>query len=288
MSNIPELQALEAEGITTLVVPQPNPEQYAFNRDESQVPLFADRELRRALSLSVDRQTIIDQLLYGLAEIAVNPWDQSPWQNENLEPVSYDPEQANQILDELGWAPGDDGIRVKDGQRLSFKHGVTSGNQLRENVQLLIQDNFKQVGAEMVIENNRSDTVFGSWAAGGILARGTYEMHGFSYPLTTVDPDISNRFACDERASEESPTGAQRYRYCNPEIDELFAQQAQELDPAKRKEILDQIQEILHDEYNQIFLYDSNHAWGLLTRVKNFKITPFAGFQFNPHEWDVE
>jgi ABC-type transport system substrate-binding protein len=155
-------------------------------------------------------------------------------------------------------------------------------------VQLLVQDNFKQVGAEMIIENNRSDTVFGSWAAGGILARGTYEMHGFSYPLTTPDPDISNRFACDERASDESPTGAQRYRYCNPEIDELFAQQALELDPAKRKEILDQIQEILHDEYSQIFLYDSNHAWGLLTRVKNFKITPFAGFQFNPHEWDVE
>jgi peptide/nickel transport system substrate-binding protein len=288
LSNIPELEQLEAEGITTLVVPQPNPEQYAFNRDESQVPLFADRELRRALSLAVDRQTIIDQLLYGLAEIAVNPWDQSPWQNEQLEPVAYDPEQAKQILDELGWAPGDDGIRVKDGQRLSFTNGVTSGNQLRENVQLLVQDNFKQVGAEMVIENNRSDTVFGSWAAGGILARGEYETHGFSYPLTTTDPDISNRFACAERASEESPTGAQRYRYCNPEIDELFAQQALELDPAKRKAILDQIQEILHDEYNQIFLYDSNHSWGLLTRVKNFKITPFAGFQFNPHEWDVE
>ena len=288
LSNIPELQQMESQGITTLVVPQPNPEQYAMNRDESQVPLFADRELRRALSLAVDRQTIIDKLLYGLADIAINPWDQSPWQNENLQPVPYDPEQAKQILDEAGWAPGDDGIRVKDGERLSFTHGVTSGNQLRENVQLLVQDNFKQIGAEMVIQNNRSDTVFGSWAAGGVLARGDYQMHGFSYPLTNPDPDISNRFACDERPTEESPTGAQRYRYCNPEIDELFAQQAQELDPTKRQAIMDQIQEILHDEYSQIFLYDSNHSWGLLTRVKNFKITPFAGFQFNPHEWDVE
>ena len=288
LSNIPELQQMESQGITTLVVPQPNPEQYAMNRDESQVPLFADREVRRALSLAVDRQTIIDKLLYGLADIAINPWDQSPWQNENLQPVPYDPEQAKQILDEAGWAPGDDGIRVKDGERLSFTCGVTSGNQLRENVQLLVQDNFKQIGAEMVIQNNRSDTVFGSWAAGGILARGDYQMHGFSYPLTNPDPDISNRFACDERATEESPTGAQRYRYCNPEIDELFAQQAQELDSTKRKAIIDQIQEILHDEHSQIFLYDSNHSWGLLTRVKNFTITPFTGFQFNPHEWDVE
>ena len=188
LSNIPELQELESQGITTLVVPQPNPEQYALNRDESQAPLFADLNLRKALSLAVDRQTIVEQQLFGLAEIAINPWDQSPWQNEALEPVSYDPEQAMQILDEAGWAPGEDGIRVKDGERLSFTHGVTSGNQLRENVQLLVQDNFKQIGAEMVIANNRSDTVFGSWAAGGILARGDYEMHGFSYPLTHPDP----------------------------------------------------------------------------------------------------
>jgi peptide/nickel transport system substrate-binding protein len=288
LSNIPELQQMESQGITTLVVPQPNPEQYAMNRDESQVPLFADQDVRQALSLAVDRQTIIDKLLYGLADVSINPWDQSPWQNENLKPVQYDPDQAKQILDKAGWAPGDDGIRVKDGNRLSFTCGVTSGNQLRENVQLLVQDNFKQIGAEMVIKNNRSDTVFGSWAAGGILARGDYQMHGFSYPLTNPDPDISNRFACDERASDESPTGAQRYRYCNPAIDKLFAQQAQELDPAKRKAIMDQIQEILHGEYSQIFLYDSNHSWGLLTRVKNFTITPFMGFEFNPHEWDVE
>ena len=202
--------------------------------------------------------------------------------------MPYDPDQAKQILDEAGWAPGDDGIRVKDGNRLSFTCGVTSGNQLRENVQLLVQDNFKQIGAEMVIKNNRSDTVFGSWAAGGILARGDYQMHGFSYPLTNPDPDISNRFACDERASDESPTGAQRYRYCNPAIDKLFAQQAQELDPAKRKAIMDQYQEILHGEYSHNFLNDSNHSWGPLTRVKNFTITPFMGFEFNPHEWDVE
>jgi peptide/nickel transport system substrate-binding protein len=288
LSNIPELQQMEADGITTLVVPQPNPEQYAFNRDESQVPLFADKELRRALSLSVDRQTIIDRQLFGLAQMAINPWDQSPWQNKQLQPVAFDPEEAKSILDELGWVPGDDGIRVKDGERLSFTHGTTSGNQLRENVQLLVQDNFKQVGAEMVIDNKPSDTVFGSWASGGVLARGDYQMFGFSYPLVNTDPDISNRFACDERASDESPTGAQRYRYCNPAIDELFAQQARELDPAKRQAILDEIQQTLYDEYSQIFLYDSSHSWGLLSRVKNFKITPFAGFQFNPHEWDVE
>ncbi|HYU19103.1 MAG TPA: peptide ABC transporter substrate-binding protein [Chloroflexota bacterium] len=288
LSNVPELKQLDSQGITTLVVPAPNPEQYAMNRDEKQAPLFADKELRQALSLAVDRKTIIDKLLFGLAEIGINPWDQSPWQNKNVKPVPYDPNESKKVLEGLGWRPGPDGILVKDGKRLSFSLGVTSGNQLRENVQLLVVENFKQIGAEAVVKNNRSDTVFGSWAAGGILARGTYEMHGFSYPLTTTDPDIGNRFLCRERPSDENATGAQRYRYCNPEIDALFARQAMELDASKRRAIVDQIQEILHNEYSQIYLYDSAHSWGLLTRVKNFKITPFAGFHFNPHEWDIQ
>ncbi len=288
LSNIPELQQLESQGITTLVVPQPNPEQYAFNRDESQVPLFADRELRRALSLAVDRQTIIDQLLYGLAEIAVNPWDQSPWQNEQLEPVAYDPEQAKQILDELGWAPGDDGIRVKDGQRLSFTNGVTSGNQLRENVQLLVQDNFKQVGAEMVIENNRSDTVFGSWAAGGILARGEYETHGFSYPLTTpirisAIASLAPSAPLRKARPEPSATGiaTQRSTSCSRSRRWSWTRPS-----GKRSSI--RFRRSCTTSTTRSNWIDSNHSWGLLTRVKNFKITPFAGFQFNPHEWDVE
>ena len=56
-------------------------------------------------------------------------------------------------------------LRVKAGQRLAFDHITTTGNQLRENVQLLIQQNFKDIGAEMTIKNQPTDQLFGSYAA---------------------------------------------------------------------------------------------------------------------------
>lgn len=287
LGAIPELKKLDADGITTWVSPNANPEQYAFNMDATQVPLFADPQLRKALSLAVDRKTLVDKLLYGLTTVGVNAWDQNPWQNKNIKAVPYDPAQAKQILDGLGWKPGADGIRVKDGQRLSFTCSTTSGNQQRENNQLLVQQNFKDIGAEMVIKNVPSDTVFGSYSAGGMLARGNYQIAGFSYPMLSPDPDIGNRYLCSEKASDANPTGAQRYRYCNPALDKLWAQQAVELDSDKRRAIVDQIQQILHDEYGVIFLYDNAQSWGLLKRVSGFKVTAFTGFQLNVHNWDV-
>src|SRR5678815_3464778 len=117
LSSIPELQGLESQGITTLVQPGPAQERYTFNMDQAQAPLFADKELRRALVLSVDRKTIVDKLLFGLTKIARGDWDNTPWENKNITVDPYDPEQAKTILDGLGWKPGPDGIRVKGNQR---------------------------------------------------------------------------------------------------------------------------------------------------------------------------
>ena len=290
LSSIPELKDVESQGITTLVQPGPAQERYTFNMDHTQVPLFADKELRRALALSVDRKTIVDKLLFGLTKIARGDWDNTPWENTSIGADAYDPAQAKTILDGLGWTPGPDGIRMKGGQRLAFDNTTTSGSQLRENVQLLVQQNFKDVGVEMNIKNMPTDQLFGTYAAGGVWARGNYQMGGWTTGFAQPDPDLSSRYLCKEIASEQNPGGAQYYRYCNPQVDELFTQQASELDPAKRKAIFDQIQQIVHDDYIWIWLYDSTAAWGALTRVKNFEPTvraPFGGFHWRAEDWDV-
>jgi peptide/nickel transport system substrate-binding protein len=254
------------------------------------VPLFADRELRRALVLSVDRQTIVDKLLFGLTKIARGDWDNTPWESSAIGPDPYDPTQARRILDGLGWTPGADGIRQKNGQRLAFDNTTTSGSQLRENVQLLVQQNFKDVGVEMNIKNQPTDQLFGTYAAGGVWARGNYQMGGWTTGFSQPDPDLSAHYLCKEIASDDNPGGAQYYRYCNPQVDDLFTQQAAELDPAKRKQLFDQIQQIVHDDYIWIWLYDSTAAWGAQTRVQNFERTvraPFGGFHWHAEEWDV-
>jgi peptide/nickel transport system substrate-binding protein len=290
LSNVPELKGLESQGITTLVQPGPAEERYAFNMDHTQAPLFTEKELRKALALSVDRKTIVDKLLFGLTTAARGDWDNTPWENKTITVDPYGPEQAKTILDGLGWKPGPDGIRQKGAQRLAFDHTTTTGIQLRENVQLLVQQNFKDVGVEMNIKNQPTDQLFGSYAAGGVWARGTYQMGGWTTGINLPDPDLSSRYLSKEVASEQNPSGAQSYRYSNPQVDTLFGQQATELDPAKRKAIFDQIQQIVHDDYICIWLYDSTAVWGVLSRVKNFENTvraPFGGFHWRAEEWDI-
>jgi peptide/nickel transport system substrate-binding protein len=258
--------------------------------DHSQVPLFADTQLRKALALSVDRQTIVNNLLFGLTKIARGDWDNTPWENTNITADPYDADQAKSILDSLGWVPGSDGIRQKGGQRLSFDNTTTSGSQLRENVQLLVQQNFKDVGVEMNIKNMPTDQLFGSYSAGGVWARGAYQMGGWTTGLNLPDPDQSTRYLSSEIASDSNPAGGQSYRYSNPQVDALFMQQATELDAAKRKALFDQIQQITHDDYMCIWLYDSTAAWGLLSRVQNFDKTvqaPFGGFHWRAEDWDL-
>ncbi|HEV7664912.1 MAG TPA: ABC transporter substrate-binding protein, partial [Chloroflexota bacterium] len=290
LSNIPELKDLSSQGIGTLVQPGTGQERYAFNMDHSQAPLFADRELRHALSLAVDRSTIVDKLLFGLTIVGRGDWDNTPWENTSIKADPYDPTQARSILDGLGWTPGPDGIRQKNGQRLAFDHTTTSGSQLRENVQLLVQQNFKDIGVDMTIKNQPTGQLFGSYASGGVWARGAYQVGGWTTGVNLPDPDLSSRYLCKEIASDANPAGAQSYRYCNPDVDALFAEQATELDPAKRTAIFAQIQQLVHDDYHQIFLYDSTAAWGVLSRVKNFEPTvraPFGGFHWRAEAWDV-
>jgi peptide/nickel transport system substrate-binding protein len=287
VSLLPELQALDSQGIKVHSVVDSNPERYVFNMDPKKAPLFADKELRRALHLAVDRQTIVDKLLFGQGRVAATEWDNSPWENTSLPPIPYDPEESKRTLDRLGWTPGPDGIRVKDGQRLSFTHATTVGNQLRENVQLLVQQNFKDVGAEMEIKNERTQILFATYGQGGKWARGEYMMGGWSHGLRMPDPDVSNRYVCREIASDQNPAGAQWYHYCNPEIDKLFDAQAIELDVEKRRQILFKIQEILHDEYGWIWLYDAPTTYAVNTRVKNFKLQTFGNYYWNAHAWEV-
>lgn len=286
ISYVPQIEALEGQGIVLVSAPSANAERYVMNADAEQNPLFADKALRQALHHAIDKQQIIDALLFGRAEPGLSEWQGSPWQNPDLPAYAYDPDRCRELLDSLGWQVGDDGIRQKDGQRLAFSHKTTSGNQLRENVQLLVQQMFRDVGVEMTIDNQRVADLFGTWDQGGQWSRGEYQMGGWSHGLRVPDPEVSNRYLCSEIASEENPAGSQWYRYCNPEVDALLNQQAATFDPEERQRIIFQIQEILHDEAYWIWLYAAETIYTAPAALQNFVLHPFANFYWNPQEWE--
>jgi len=138
----------------------------------------------------------------------------------------------------------------------------------------------------MTITNVPSSVLFATFGQNGTLARGEYQMGGWMHALRTPDPDVANRYLCREVASDQNPAGAQWYRYCSPEIDALMLQQAQELDPQKRKAIFIRVQEQLQDDAHWVYLYNVPLIYTAPATLKGFKLQPFANFYWAVHQWE--
>ena len=116
------------------------------------LPQLAEKEVRQALLMALDRPQIIDDLWSGAAIVAHS--NLSPkyafYYNDNLKKYEYDPDAANALLDEAGWVDADgDGVREKDGVDLAFTVTVISGDQARRPIVEVAQQYFEKVGVEI-------------------------------------------------------------------------------------------------------------------------------------------
>lgn len=112
----------------------------------------SDRAVRQAVNLAVDRETLIDGVLYGFGKPAYTECDGMPWWNEETAIEDGDLEGAARLLEEAGWIPGEDGVRVKDGLRCAFTLIYPSGDQVRESLSLAMADMLLPAGMEVTVE----------------------------------------------------------------------------------------------------------------------------------------
>lgn len=115
-------------------------------------PELADAATRRALSLAIDRQRLIDTLALGYATPAASCIPPAVWNHAgDLAPDPYDPPRARRLLAEAGWRDEDaDGIVERDGRPLRFAVITKQGDPVRENGLVLLRENLRAVGAELV------------------------------------------------------------------------------------------------------------------------------------------
>jgi peptide/nickel transport system substrate-binding protein len=129
-----------------------------FNlRDPQQLsrpnPLFQDRELRRALSRAIDRQTIVTAVMGNYGSVARGPSSAMTviGKDTTLPQLGFDTVAANATLDRLGWKRGSDGIRSRNGRRLEFQILVPNSSQVRNRMAVILQDQFKRAGVSVTI-----------------------------------------------------------------------------------------------------------------------------------------
>ena len=286
---------VKMQNVEVIALPGLSIERYYFNlRDPQDLtqphPIFSDINVRKALMMGMDRWSAVSGILQGYGEVAITELDNHPWQNTDLEPVPYDPEAAAALLDEAGWVMGEDGIRVKDGVRLSFRHSTTAGNQVRENLQLLFQQNLKDIGVEMIIDNYQSATFFGGCATDGIFGTSNFDVMGFTNSPASIDlaQEWSDFFLTSSiKDCETNPAGSNAWGYSNPTLDEQMACALNELDPEARVECIKAAQETIYNDYFTLYVYDRLDVFAVSDRVTGVNPTVFGGHSYSYAEWQV-
>ena len=251
--NYAEASSLPGRVVT--LVPMPSVESIYLNLER---PQFMDRAVREALYAATDRQAIIDALYYAVptATETFMP-QQSFYYNPNLPVQEFNLDRAREILDQAGWAPGPDGIRAKDGVRLSFANSTTSGNHLREQAQQFLQQTFAEIGVEMTISNLPAAVMWGEYWA---QSQFDTAMVGITY-LIGADPDVTNRFHTRAIAAQGG-SGSNNAQYSDAEVDALLEEGSRTFDPEARRAIYHRVQELVRRDLPFLPLFQNTSVQG--------------------------
>lgn len=280
-------ESLEQSGnVNIVLVPSSYNEGWFFNVDPATAnPAMTDINVRKALSMAVDRDKINTDLNRGLTFTPASYWQDTPYMRPDATPPPYDPEMAKQLLDQAGWVDSDgDGVRDKDGVKLELRF-VTNQRQIRMDVQVIVQQALADIGIALTLENYPSEVFFASYADDGPTAHGRYDIQEFSSPTAFPDPDVA-RFLCSEIASDAKPEGVNDAGYCNPQLDELLIQQARTVDFDKRVELFHQIDQIITDDVIWVGVWYDPDLWAISNKYENTRVSG-ADPLWNIANWTV-
>jgi peptide/nickel transport system substrate-binding protein len=248
--------------------------------------LASHLEVRQAIAMAIDQQTLIQQALYGFGGPLCS--DEPPAMHPGYDPNApcpvFDLAAANKLLDDAGWVKGADGVRAKGGQRLEFMYS-TSPISWRIEDEAILQRNFKAIGIKLDIQNYPEATFLGQFLPAGKASpptgavAGRYDIAEFG-ETWSYDPDDSSLLSCDQIP----PKGFNVSFYCNPALDALYKQELATVDTYARQQIFAQIQKIYLAELPFIVLYSTQSIAMVRKGTHNYQISPFSG-ETNIAEW---
>lgn len=262
-------EASQLPGRVAEVIPTSAVECFAFNLEHA---VLKDLPVRQAIYYAFDKAKILESLYYGLptATDSFIPRE-SYYYNPNLPAHEFNLEKASTLLDEAGWVRGSDGVREKDGVRLSFTNSTTVGNNLRELLQQVVQQDLASIGVEMKISNMPPAVLFADF---WFQSQFESVLHGEGF-LAGGDPDVSNYFR-STAINAKGGSGLNFWQFLHPEIDELLVKGSSSFVPEERREAYFRIQEIIREQLPFLPLYQrvqvSGHKEGVEGVLPNVNV----------------
>jgi peptide/nickel transport system substrate-binding protein len=251
--------------------------------DKNLLSLFQDVRFRQAVSCAVDRRRIVDDVFLGLAQPLygpVSPADKN-FYNPNLPKFDYNLDKSKALLKEIGLKDSDgDGYLEYRGKEVQFNILTVAGNELAISVATILTDDLKKVGLHALFTPVQFNDLVRRLDAKPY----DWEAHLLGFTGGPEPNDGSNIWRSSGNLHLWNPYQKTPATAWEARIDRLFRQGAEETDPAKRKAIYDQWQNIMGEEQPLIFTAVGDVVIAIRKRFGNVKPTSLGGTRWNIEE----
>ncbi len=265
------------ENIETVKSPSPSFTQLAFNLcpeklcpDANRNPAIQDLDVRKAIAYSIDRERINEIANRGTSFVANGflPSFYESFYEEPDEIYAFDPEKANQILDDAGWTREGDGVRTKDGEELSFNLYVRSESQGNIQAAKLISEMTQEVGIDYNVEVVSVDKLT-DLTIRSVDGKPAPDFDSFIWGWGGDPYDPS--FLLSLMTTGEIGGSSDSF-FSDEEYDKLFVEQAGVFDVEQRKELVSRMNNILQEQVAYVVLSEDPNLQAYRTdRIANVK-----------------
>jgi peptide/nickel transport system substrate-binding protein len=247
--------------------------------------ILSDVRVRQALSFATNKQEIARQIYGGLVTVA--PLDEFRasryFDQEIADRVVYDPPKARRLLRLAGWHDTNgDGFLEKDGRKLELSITAASGQLNRERTELVLREQFSQVGIDLKIRNYNGTVLYGTYEDGGILKRGKFDIAMYAW-LSSPEPATKEALYSSKNIP---PRGQNNPRIDDRELTELLERGSAEVDPQKRIDIYRRVSGILVEEVPVIPLFWYTSVDPCIEQLQNYRPNPTQSADtWNANTW---
>jgi peptide/nickel transport system substrate-binding protein len=255
-----------------------NPDGWSKSSAVAPHKLFGSANVRRALTMAINRESIVHAYLKQHGHVATGGL--SPlfrWAfNDTLTPLPFDKAQGAALLTREGWNDSNgDGVLDKNGVRFSFAMKLASGNQLRDAIAVVVQQQLKEIKIEMRIEQVERATFWND------MMQRKYDAFfaGFSVPLQMQLDDL---WSSDLRKYPFNLAG-----FRNTRVDEILAATKTLTREADGAALWREFQTIIAREQPYTFLFWINNIVGVNRRIEGTQVG-ILGTTHKAWEWSVK
>ena len=206
-------------------------------------PVVTDPAVRKAIAMGIDKEGFVATLLEGNGYPGKGAFpDSFSFGGEKVTTESYDPEGAALLLEEAGWTDSDgDGIREKDGQRLTIKWLTYPSRQELPLLAEAAQASLKNIGMEVEVNSTADhNSIIEDMSAWDVYASAQVN-------APTGDPEYFFTVCCLDSSSKN------KGHFHSDELEELEKQMAVEFDPDKRSDLAVKMQQAILDDNGYVF-----------------------------------